>query len=173
VIASRFPHLYACLTCSSLHPLLAHHHLCYVDVNCVFYYFVLCYISLWLHFGLFVYIFSLSSWYFFCDVITPSCSHDRENQTFFDLKHICLIFMIFCAGDSHLTLVVLNIKEFVSKCITFLCFFFFKYSNQKQLNFDSNFLCAYAISLKANQFKMNYLWKLQYSNYRFIKFMDT
>ena len=33
--------LYACLTCSSahasiLHPLLAHHHLCYVDAYCVF-----------------------------------------------------------------------------------------------------------------------------------------
>ena len=45
IIAARFLHLYACLTCSSvhasiLHPLLAHHHLCYchVDVYCVFFY---------------------------------------------------------------------------------------------------------------------------------------
>ena len=74
IIATRFLHLYACLTCSSvrassLHPLLAHHHLCYVDVYCVFLFFllflfflifVICYISLWLHFGLFMYIFSLS-----------------------------------------------------------------------------------------------------------------
>jgi len=50
IIAARFPHLYACLTCSSvhassLHALLAHHHLCYVDVYCVFYFF--CYM---LHF---------------------------------------------------------------------------------------------------------------------------
>ena len=46
IIAAYFPHLYACLTCSSvhassLHPLLAHHHLCYVDVYCVFYLFLL------------------------------------------------------------------------------------------------------------------------------------
>ena len=39
-----FLHLYACLTCSSvhassLHPLLAQHHLCYADVYCVFFYF--------------------------------------------------------------------------------------------------------------------------------------
>jgi len=39
-----FFHLYACLTCSSvhalsLHPLLAHHHLWYVDVYCVVFYF--------------------------------------------------------------------------------------------------------------------------------------
>ena len=41
-IAARFLHLCACFTCSSvhvstLHPLLAHHHLCFsfVDVNCV------------------------------------------------------------------------------------------------------------------------------------------
>ena len=41
IIAACFLHLYACLTCSSvhassLHTLLAHHHLCYVDVYCVF-----------------------------------------------------------------------------------------------------------------------------------------
>jgi len=41
IIAAYFLHLYAYLTCSSvhassLHPLLAHHHLCYVDVYCVF-----------------------------------------------------------------------------------------------------------------------------------------
>jgi len=40
VIAASFLHLCTCLTCSpvhasSLHPLLAHHHLCYVDVYCV------------------------------------------------------------------------------------------------------------------------------------------
>ena len=44
IIAARFLHLYACLTCSSvhassLHPLLAHHHLRYVDVYCFFSYF--------------------------------------------------------------------------------------------------------------------------------------
>ena len=56
IFAARFLHLYACLTCSSghasfLYPLLAHHHLCYVDVYCVFFIFfisVICYISLWL-----------------------------------------------------------------------------------------------------------------------------
>ena len=37
--------IYACLTCSSvhassLHSLLAHHHLCYVDVYCVFLFFL-------------------------------------------------------------------------------------------------------------------------------------
>jgi len=42
LIAARFLHLCACFTCSSvhvstLHPLLAHHHLCYVDVYYVFY----------------------------------------------------------------------------------------------------------------------------------------
>jgi len=56
IIAAYFLHLYACLTCSSvhalsLHPLLAHHHLCYVDVYCVFYFifaicYFLCYMSL-------------------------------------------------------------------------------------------------------------------------------
>ena len=45
IIAARFPYLYAYLTCwsvhaSSLHPLLAHHHLCYVDVYCVFYFLI-------------------------------------------------------------------------------------------------------------------------------------
>ena len=67
IIAACFPHLlYACLPCSSvhassLHPLLAHHHLCYVDVYCFFYFcYRLCYIYLWLHFGLLVDIFSLS-----------------------------------------------------------------------------------------------------------------
>ena len=40
VIAACFLHLCTCLTrssahASSLHPLLAHHHLCYVDVYCV------------------------------------------------------------------------------------------------------------------------------------------
>jgi len=39
--AARFLHLCACLTCSSvhvstLHPMLAHHHLCYVDIHCLF-----------------------------------------------------------------------------------------------------------------------------------------
>jgi len=58
--------IYACLTCSSVHasshhPLLAHHHLCFVDVYCVLFFFCfICCISLWLHFGLFVYIVSLS-----------------------------------------------------------------------------------------------------------------
>ena len=42
-IAARFLQLCACFTCSSthvstLHPLLAHHHLCYVDVYCVFFF---------------------------------------------------------------------------------------------------------------------------------------
>jgi len=42
IIAAYFLHLCACLTClsvhaSSLHPLLAHHHLCYVDVYGVFF----------------------------------------------------------------------------------------------------------------------------------------
>jgi len=46
IIAAYFLHLYACLTCSSvhassLHPLLAHHHLCYVDVYCVFFLFLI------------------------------------------------------------------------------------------------------------------------------------
>ena len=41
-IAAYFLHLYACFTCSSVHassfhPLLAHHHLCYVDVYCDFF----------------------------------------------------------------------------------------------------------------------------------------
>jgi len=45
---------------SSLHPLPARHHLCYVDVYCVFFIFAIFYISLRLHFGLFAYIFSLS-----------------------------------------------------------------------------------------------------------------
>jgi len=70
-IAARFLHLCACLTCSSvhassLHPLLAHHHLCYVGVYCVVFFvflffliFAIYYISLWLHFGLFMYIFSI------------------------------------------------------------------------------------------------------------------
>ena len=45
IIAAYFLHLYACLTCSSvrassLHPLLAYHHLCYVDVYCVFFIFL-------------------------------------------------------------------------------------------------------------------------------------
>jgi len=45
IIATCFLHLYACLTCSSvhassLHPMLAHHHLCYVDVYCVFLFFI-------------------------------------------------------------------------------------------------------------------------------------
>jgi len=44
IFAAYFLHLYACLTCSSvnassLHPLLAHHHLCYVDVYCVFFFY--------------------------------------------------------------------------------------------------------------------------------------
>jgi len=48
---ARIPHLYACLTCSSinassLHPLLAHHHLCYVDVYCVLFYFIF-FLFLW------------------------------------------------------------------------------------------------------------------------------
>ena len=55
IIAAYFLHLYACLTCSSvhassLHPLLAHHHLFYVDVYCFFFIFDVCYISLWLRF---------------------------------------------------------------------------------------------------------------------------
>jgi len=46
IIAARFLHLYACLTCSSvhtssLHPLLAHHHLCYVDVFFSLYFFLI------------------------------------------------------------------------------------------------------------------------------------
>jgi len=53
-IAARFLHLRACFTysfvhVSTLHPLLAHHHLYYVDVNCVFFCF-----------------FSLYSLFFFC-----------------------------------------------------------------------------------------------------------
>ena len=46
IIAAYFLHLYACLTCSSvhassLHPLLARHHLCYVDVYCIFFLFLI------------------------------------------------------------------------------------------------------------------------------------
>ena len=54
IIAARFLHLYACLTCSSvhassLHPLLANHHLCYVDVSFFVFFliFAICYFSLW------------------------------------------------------------------------------------------------------------------------------
>jgi len=62
-----FTCMLACLTYSPLHPPLAHHHhdhLCYVDVYWFFLLFLfflifaICYISLWLHFGLFMYIFS-------------------------------------------------------------------------------------------------------------------
>jgi len=60
IIAARFHflHLYACLTCSfvhasTLHPLLSHHHLCYVDVYCVFFCF-------WLYFLCFL-LFSVCS----------------------------------------------------------------------------------------------------------------
>ena len=59
---------------SSLHPsLFAHHHLCYVDVYCVFFStFDICYFSLWLHFGLFVYIF-LSDCFFLYHFILAVC----------------------------------------------------------------------------------------------------
>ena len=55
----RFLHLYACLTCSSvhaltLHPLLEYYHLCYVDCYCVFFF--------WLYF------FFSVMWYFCCSV---------------------------------------------------------------------------------------------------------
>jgi len=77
IIVARFHHPCACLTCSSVHtclisssvhPLLAHQHLCCVDVYwclVLFFLFLLCYISLCLHFGLFVYIFSLSFLFLF------------------------------------------------------------------------------------------------------------
>jgi len=55
IIAARFLRLYACLTCSSvhassLHSLLAHHHLCYVDVYCVLSLFLFSYFCDMLHF---------------------------------------------------------------------------------------------------------------------------
>jgi len=81
------PHLLISVHASSLHPLLAHHHhhLCYVDVYyCVFFYiwyYRLCYISLWLHFGLFVYIF-LSVlplfWVVFWAVFTIYCKEKKK-----------------------------------------------------------------------------------------------
>ena len=66
IIAACFLHLYACLTCSSvhtssLHPLLAHHHLCYVDVYCVF-----------LFFYFFYFLFLLYAT-FLCDSILAYC----------------------------------------------------------------------------------------------------
>ena len=54
LVAARFLHLCACFTFSSvhvstLHPLLAHHFLCYVYVYCVFYLiFVLYFVTVWL-----------------------------------------------------------------------------------------------------------------------------
>jgi len=53
IIAAYFLHLCACLTCSSvhassLHPLLAYHHLCYADVYCVFFIFIFFYFFLYL-----------------------------------------------------------------------------------------------------------------------------
>ena len=58
VIAACFFHLYTSLTCSSvhassLHPLLAHHHRCYVDVYCVLFCYFFClffYFCYMLHF---------------------------------------------------------------------------------------------------------------------------
>ena len=65
IIAAYFLHLYACLTCSSVHHYMPHlftH--CLPTIICamlmsiaLFSIFDICYISLWFHFGLFVYIF--------------------------------------------------------------------------------------------------------------------
>ena len=91
IIAACFLYLYACLTCSSvhassLHPLLlAHHHLCYVDVYCVFFIFAIRYISLWLHFGLFVYIF-LSDWFLCLSIIL---------SVLFSFCCVCFLMLIF------------------------------------------------------------------------------
>jgi len=55
IIAACLLHLYACLTCSSvhassLHPLLAHHHLCYFDVDVYFFLCIFSYLCDMLHF---------------------------------------------------------------------------------------------------------------------------
>ena len=88
ITAACFPYLYACLTCSSVHAsyLLTH---CLPTIVCVmfmsmvfFFIFAICYIFLWLHFGLFVHIFTLSFLFLchsmrllqFCIVTFPSFS---------------------------------------------------------------------------------------------------
>ena len=63
LIAARFIHLYTCHTYSSahaspLHPLLAHHHVCYVDVYCVI---VILFVSLCFLFLLFAWLSLISS----------------------------------------------------------------------------------------------------------------
>ena len=106
IIAARFLHLYACLTCSSvhasiLHPLLAHHHLWYVDVfahclptfNCVTV--MLMFI---VFFSICIFFFSTVNIMCFCFLITLSFSPFITNKadnilcyphvSFFRLRYI-------------------------------------------------------------------------------------
>ena len=76
LIAAHFLHLCACFTCSSvhvstLHPLLAHHHLCYVDVHCTF---LFLYFIFAVYLSFFVSVHVLLSWFLlFCQI-----SHEKK-----------------------------------------------------------------------------------------------
>ena len=108
LIADHFLHLCACFTCSSahlsnFHPLLAHHHLCYVDVYCVTFAFCvyLFAVLVWFHIVVFFH-------FWFCGFSLP-CWH--YNLSFF----ICSMFKlkwrnIFC---------IVSLPLFIMKQIIF------------------------------------------------------
>ena len=86
VIAACFLHLCTCLTCSSihassLHPLLAHHHLCYVDVYCVLFCFCFLFVFLFLLYATFLHDSNLA-WPMFCPI---------DELLYFDVFGRCLV----------------------------------------------------------------------------------
>jgi len=89
LVAARVLHLYACLTCSSvhnatLHPLLAHHHLCSVDVYCVFFIFFRLHFSVFFFFFLFCNVFSAT----YSQHLTSTCSWISPEQESWPC-HVC------------------------------------------------------------------------------------
>ena len=87
LIAAHFLHLCACFTCSSVHvstlyPLFAHHHLCYVGVSCVICAFCVLLVCC---FGLILYFCAFFSFHARLDISARGL-WNRCEKTFFDIR---------------------------------------------------------------------------------------
>jgi len=107
-IAARFLHLCACFTCSSvhvstLHPLLAHHYLCSVDVNCVFFRCIL-----WVFFSVHVLLFCFCG---YCHWSVVWCVHLLFCMWLF-CYYCCLFYTFVCNHCYALKMITVVIETF-------------------------------------------------------------